>query len=147
MAQVSTSNVERSSDDGRSEFVVVANRLPVRHEDDGSWTLSPGGLVSAMLPVMRERTGAWVGWDGTADGTDDSFEFEGIQLRTVGLSQRDHDEYYSGACNETIWPLYHGSIEAAQFHPSAGRAVVGSRAPRRCRPRPARRRRRRRSAG
>ncbi len=116
MAQVSTSNVERSSDAGRSEFVVVANRLPVRHEDDGSWTLSPGGLVSAMLPVMRERTGAWVGWDGTADGTDDSFEFEGIQLRTVGLSQRDHDEYYSGACNETIWPLYHGSIEAAQFH-------------------------------
>ena len=51
MAQVSTSNVERSSDEGRSEFVVVANRLPVRHEDDGSWTLSPGGLVSAMLPV------------------------------------------------------------------------------------------------
>lgn len=116
MVEPPTSSVERSSAEGRSEFVVVANRLPVRLDDDGSWSLSPGGLVSAMLPVMRERTGAWVGWDGSASGTEDQFEFEGIRLHTVALSAREHDEYYSGACNETIWPLYHGSIEAAQFH-------------------------------
>ena len=48
-----TSNVERSSDAERSQFVVVANRLPVKLDEDGSWSLSPGGLVSAMLPVMR----------------------------------------------------------------------------------------------
>ena len=108
--------VESSSDGGRSEFVVVANRLPVRLADDGSWSLSPGGLVSAMLPVMRERTGAWVGWDGTTDGESARFQLEDIQLAVVGLSEAEHDEYYSGACNETIWPLYHGAIEAAQFH-------------------------------
>ncbi|MGK2928873.1 MAG: alpha,alpha-trehalose-phosphate synthase (UDP-forming) [Acidimicrobiales bacterium] len=111
-----TSMVERSDDGDRSQFVVVANRLPVRLDDDGSWSLSPGGLVSAMLPVMRQRTGAWVGWDGTVDGDSERFEFEDIQLAVVGLSAADHDEYYSGACNETIWPLYHGAIEAAQFH-------------------------------
>lgn len=116
MAEVPTSNVERSSAAGRSEFVVVANRLPVRLDEDGSWSLSPGGLVSAMLPVMRERTGAWVGWDGSAGGDDDRFDFEGIRLATVGLSSAERDDYYGGACNETIWPLYHGSIEAAQFH-------------------------------
>ncbi len=116
MSEVQTSNVERSSDAGRSEFVVVANRLPVKLAEDGSWSLSPGGLVSAMLPVMRERTGAWVGWDGSEDGADARFEFEGIRLATVGISQQEHADYYSGACNETIWPLYHGSIEAAQFH-------------------------------
>ena len=116
MTESHTSNVERTEDPGRSQFVVVANRLPVKLADDGSWSLSPGGLVSAMLPVMRERTGAWVGWDGSAGGNDDRFEFEGIRLSTVAISQQEHDDYYSGACNETIWPLYHGSIEAAQFH-------------------------------
>ncbi|MDZ7676132.1 MAG: trehalose-6-phosphate synthase [Acidimicrobiales bacterium] len=116
MENPQTSIVQPASDDARSEFVVVANRLPVKIADDGSWSLSPGGLVSAMLPVMRERTGAWVGWDGSAGGDHQRFEFEGIRLSTVGLSAQEHDEYYSGACNETIWPLYHGSLEAAQFH-------------------------------
>ena len=110
------SNPEPSTTEGDARFVVVANRLPVKLADDGSWSLSPGGLVSAMLPVMRERTGSWVGWDGTVDGDPCRFEFEGITLSVVSLSQEEHDEYYSGACNETIWPLYHGAIEAAQFH-------------------------------
>ncbi len=101
---------------GRADFVVVANRLPVKLDDDGSWTLSPGGLVSAMLPVMRERTGSWVGWDGSDVGESQRFEFEGITLSTLILSQQEIEEYYGGACNETIWPLYHDAIETTQFH-------------------------------
>jgi len=101
---------------GNADFVVVANRLPVRRADDGSWELSPGGLVSALLPVMRERSGSWVGWDGTAGGPADRFEFEGITCSTVGLSRQEQDDYYGGACNETIWPLYHDAIETTQFH-------------------------------
>ena len=101
---------------GAAEFVVVANRLPVRRSVDGSWVLSPGGLVSALLPVMRERTGSWVGWDGTVDGPSERWEFDGITLSSVGLSRRERDEYYGGACNETIWPLYHDAIETTQFH-------------------------------
>jgi trehalose-6-phosphate synthase len=46
-----------------SAVVVVANRLPVRHGDEG-WELSPGGLVTALRPVMANHTGTWVGWDG-----------------------------------------------------------------------------------
>ena len=116
-SQEARSVVERSGDSGRgSDFVVVANRLPVKIDELGRWTLSPGGLVSALLPVMRERTGVWVGWDGSAEGESASFEFEGIRLSTVGLSESERDDYYSGACNETIWPLYHGAIETAQFH-------------------------------
>ena len=34
--------------------VAVANRLPVRHGDDG-WELSPGGLVTALRPVMANH--------------------------------------------------------------------------------------------
>jgi hypothetical protein len=35
----------------------VANRLPVRHGDDG-WELSPGRLVTAPRPVMASHQGA-----------------------------------------------------------------------------------------
>lgn len=41
--------------------VVIANRLPVGRSDDG-WVTSPGGLVSATAPILREWTGSWVGW-------------------------------------------------------------------------------------
>lgn len=101
---------------GSAEFVVVANRLPVKLGMDGDWTLSPGGLVSAMLPVMRERAGCWVGWDGTAGGAPRRFGFEGITLSTVELTVAETEDYYGGACNETIWPLFHDAIETAQFH-------------------------------
>ena len=32
-------------------IVTIANRLPVRMGEDG-WELSPGGLVTALRPVM-----------------------------------------------------------------------------------------------
>ena len=56
---------------GGSSVVVVANRLPVdrvRHSDgtDG-WKRSPGGLVSALAPVMRKQDGSWIGWVGSPD--------------------------------------------------------------------------------
>ena len=50
------------------DLVVVANRLPVdlSLDEDGetSWTRSPGGLVTALAPVMAKAEGAWVGWGG-----------------------------------------------------------------------------------
>ena len=45
-----------------NEFVVVANRLPVDKIEDAdgnvSWTRSPGGLVSALEPLMRRDQSA-----------------------------------------------------------------------------------------
>ena len=54
-----------------NDFVVVANRLPVdlTTAADGSqeWTASPGGLVTALSPVLEAHQGCWVGWPGVAD--------------------------------------------------------------------------------
>ncbi len=64
-----------------ADFVVVANRLPVDHVADGegpdAWRRSPGGLVTALEPVMRRADGAWVGWPGVPDAEFEPFEFEG----------------------------------------------------------------------
>src|SRR5258708_30580907 len=52
---------------GQLPVVAVANRLPVQR-GNGGWQLSPGGLVTALRPVMTRRSGAWVGWDGGTKG-------------------------------------------------------------------------------
>ena len=82
----------------RSEFVVVANRLPVDRitGDDGeaTWRRSPGGLVTAIVPVMQSREGAWVGWQGSPDEDLEPFDAEGMTLMPVRLSAEDVELYY-----------------------------------------------------
>ena len=99
----------------RRRLVVVANRLPVRRVD-GRWETSPGGLVSALTPVLREGSGSWVGWTGMADDAPPPFEHDGISQRPVALSAAEVDNYYLGFCNGTIWPLYHDAIRTPDFH-------------------------------
>lgn len=101
-----------------ADFVVVANRLPVdRTEDDEQpWRRSPGGLVTALEPVVQSTGGAWVGWAGKPDLEVDPFEFDGLQLVPVTLSAADVAQYYEGFSNDTIWPLYHDVISAPTYH-------------------------------
>ena len=105
---------------GRSDFVVVANRLPVdRHEEpDGSttWQPSPGGLVAAMEPVLRRNGGAWVGWTGAEGEAPAPFDAADLHLVAVPLSTREIAEYYEGMSNATLWPLYHDVISAPRYH-------------------------------
>jgi trehalose 6-phosphate synthase len=101
-------------------FVVVSNRLPVDRvtEPDGTshWKHSPGGLVTALEPVMREKGGAWVGWAGQADVDLDPFDSEGIRIVPVTLSHAEIEEYYEGFSNDTLWPLYHDVIAPPTYH-------------------------------
>ena len=109
---------------GDSDFVVVANRLPVdleRQPDGGTtWKRSPGGLVTALEPLLRRRRGAWVGWPGITDDEvdvgDEPIEQDDLQLHPVGLSTEDVAEYYEGFSNATLWPLYHDVIVKPIYH-------------------------------
>ncbi len=98
-----------------ADLVVVANRLPVDRDETGGWRRSPGGLVTALEPVMRSTEGAWVGWAGKADLEIEPFEFEGTQLIPVTLSADEVADYYEGFSNDTIWPLYHDVISAPRY--------------------------------
>src|SRR5271167_74510 len=95
---------------GESDFVVVANRLPVDLERllDGSttWKRSPGGLVTALEPLLRRRRGAWVGWPGLVtdpgddvDVSDEPIVQEDLRLIPVRLSADDVAQYYEGFSN------------------------------------------------
>ena len=101
----------------RRGLVVVANRLPVRWDDDtGQWATSPGGLVSALSPVLKNRDGDWVGWPGTSDADVDPFVVGGIRQIPVPLSAEELDTFYEGFCNGTVWPLYHDAIRPVELH-------------------------------
>jgi len=101
-------------DIGRRPLIVAANRLPVRWTDDG-WETSPGGLVRALIPFLRESGGTWVGWNGTVGGHVDPFEVEGVSMHPIALDADDVSRYYEGFANNTLWPLYHDAIRDSTF--------------------------------
>ncbi len=105
---------------GEYDFVVVANRLPVDRvvADDGevTWRTSPGGLVTALEPVMRQADGAWVGWSGDAGEAPAPFDTDEMRLVPVPLSEEEVATYYEGFSNDTLWPLYHDVIAVPTYH-------------------------------
>jgi trehalose 6-phosphate synthase len=111
---------------GESDFVVVANRLPIDMErlPDGTttWKRSPGGLVTALEPLLRRRRGAWIGWPGDADDNPDAADNadpiveDDLRMYPVRLSSVDVAEYYEGFSNATLWPLYHDVIVKPIYH-------------------------------
>ncbi len=91
-------------------LVIVSNRVPPPPADDGPWPA--GGLVSALLPALLRRGNTmWFGWSGqTGDpfGPLHSASAQGIEFRTLDLSEDQVEQYYGGFCNRVLWPALHG---------------------------------------
>ncbi|MFG0329274.1 MAG: trehalose-6-phosphate synthase [Phycisphaerales bacterium] len=102
----------------RSDIVIVSNRLPVHEvKEDGEtrWETSPGGLVSALTPILRQRPSTWIGWTGAAGDAPDPFEHDGIRNRPVALSASEIKAFYEGFSNRTLWPLYHDCVRPPEY--------------------------------
>ena len=102
-----------------AQLVIVANRLPVDRVDlpDGSieWRRSPGGLVSALDPVMRANDGVWIGWAGGTQTDLEPFEEDGLSLVPVPLTAEEIEGFYEGMSNATLWPIYHDVVAKPEF--------------------------------
>lgn len=95
---------------GSASFLIAANRLPVERRGD-SWRVSPGGLVTALTPILAEHSGTWIGWAGTPGDAPEPFTTDsGISLHPVALDEDDYRGFYEGFSNATLWPLYHDLI-------------------------------------
>ena len=94
-------------------LTVVANRVPIRQTENG-WETSVGGLTTALLPVLEERGGTWVGMGEDPDlparqaYPEDDPEF---LVRRVPLSTEELDGYYYGMANRVLWPVSHYLIQ------------------------------------
>ncbi|MEO9322990.1 trehalose-6-phosphate synthase [Nocardioides sp. C4-1] len=104
----------------QKDLVIVANRLPVDRvtQPDGTpgWRRSPGGLVSAIEPVMRANDGIWLGWPGGDDQDLEPFEDDGMHLAPIGLEKDEIELFYEGFSNATLWPIYHDLVAKPEFH-------------------------------
>ncbi len=90
-------------------LVVASNRLPAAPSGDRKREV--GGLVSALLPALSENSGIWLGWSGAERDP-------GLRLRIEdgeGFTRAQFDyppswrqRFYSGFCNQSLWPLLHG---------------------------------------
>ena len=104
-----------ASGDSR-RLIVVSNRLPVtikRHEDGQyEFTMSSGGLVSALSGCKRSMDFQWFGWPGI-DVPEDEREHVSKRLRDefscfpVYISDEVADRHYNGFSNSILWPLFH----------------------------------------
>jgi trehalose 6-phosphate synthase/phosphatase len=103
---------------------IVSNRLPWTYSRDqhgtSGLTRSPGGLVSAMLPVYRSTQGWWVGHGGYPPELAEHCARE--HLVDVELSEADYDAYYNGAANSCLWPIFHYFATIARFDAGAWEA-------------------------
>jgi trehalose-6-phosphate synthase len=90
----------------------------VRSDGRGGWKTSPGGLVTAITPVLRQRGGSWVGWCG-AEGANASdptaFDFDGMSLVNIALTADEAEAYYRQSANEMVWPLFHDGVREPRF--------------------------------
>lgn len=102
------------------DLVIVANRLPVDRVTgkDGktTWRRSPGGLVSAIEPVMRAHDGVWMGWPGGTEQRLRPFKDDGLSLVPMSMTGEEVEEHYEGFSNGTLWPLYHDVVAKPEFH-------------------------------
>ena len=108
---------------GGDAVVIASNRLPFtlhRSTEGLERRPSPGGLVSALEPVLLRRGGTWVGWPGLELKTDEQYHpaLEGdekYRVRPVELDSSDIKRYYHGFSNATLWPLFHSMPQYARF--------------------------------
>ena len=102
----------------RGRLVVVSNRVPqllkARTKEEER-KLPVGGLVSVLRAAMEGEGGFWFGWSGKvrrhrsdASGRELKVTSLGaVDIGTVDLHEDDHQLYYTGFCNRTLWPLLH----------------------------------------
>jgi trehalose 6-phosphate synthase len=104
----------------QSPLVVVANRLPIDDSvaPDGAceWRRSPGGLVTALHPLLRHTPATWIGWAGGTGPAPELPDVDGVRMHTVPLSGDDLRDHYEGFANSTLWPLYHDAVEQPEYH-------------------------------
>lgn len=108
-------------------LLVVSNRLPVtikKTESGWQYTMSSGGLVSALSGLKKETEFTWFGWPGMELSPAEQAVVK-KQLRDrhscVPVFLDDHlaDMHYNGFSNSILWPLFHyhpGEINFNEDH-------------------------------
>ena len=98
-----------------SRLVVVSNRIAAPETGRSA----AGGLAIGLRDALQRMGGMWFGWSGKVVDNPSSqpavTDVGPITYATLDLSAAEHDEYYNGYANRTLWPLFHYRIDIAAF--------------------------------
>nr|CCA16456.1 alpha putative [Albugo laibachii Nc14] len=132
MIQVQT---EKSQDemvpslkDSRRRLIMVSNRLPIsftRDEVTGEWTftMSSGGLVTALNGIRDEVPFIWIGWLGEEVAQEDQEQVREklaneFNCVPVFLPKELAARYYNDFSNDILWPIFH-YVPLPMFRPGS----------------------------
>lgn len=99
-------------------LVIASNRTATPGE------ARAGGLAVALADALVERGGGlWFGWSGEVTERAP----RGLRLVSDGkidfalsdLSEAEHEQYYLGYANRTLWPVFHYRVDLAVFDEDA----------------------------
>ena len=87
-------------------LIVVSNRVALPKE------IRAGGLASALSAALAERGGLWFGWSGRIAESAGvrplhSLRSGSLEYALIDLTRAEHEHYYLGFANRTLWPLLH----------------------------------------
>lgn len=96
-----------------SRLIVVSNRVA-----DVTKAVQSGGLAVALTDALKEHRGVWFGWDGSVVPDDTPIginvsQTDQVRTVTMPLTQTDYDQYYTGCCNNILWPAFHYRLDLA----------------------------------
>lgn len=98
-----------------SRLIIVSNRVAPISEGGPA----AGGLAVGVYDALKETGGMWFGWSGdVVPEPPDAITLEErgrVTFATIGLAQRDYDQYYRGFSNATLWPAFHYRPDLIQF--------------------------------
>ena len=96
-----------------SRLVVVSNRVALPGENRA------GGLAVGLEAALGTRGGLWFGWSGKVVREDSGRLHEQVdgEVRyvTMDLNRADHEAYYNGFANRTLWPLLHSRLDLVDY--------------------------------
>ena len=100
---------ETSMDGGR--LIVVSNRVML------PGATQAGGLAQAMLTLLQQRGGSWLGWSGHVSdaAAPQARQIGRIRYLTWDLARAEYDDFYAEYANRTLWPLLHGRTDLMTF--------------------------------
>lgn len=81
-----------------------------------------GGLAIALRETLQRQGGLWFGWSGRQSASPEEspeIHTSGKAIyATIDLSPEDHEAFYLGYANSTLWPLFHYRLGLIDFRRS-----------------------------
>ncbi|EYD71363.1 alpha,alpha-trehalose-phosphate synthase (UDP-forming) [Limimaricola hongkongensis] len=101
-------------------LIVVSNRIPTE-------AAPSGGLVVALHDALKERGGVWIGNSGKRVAPEEAAKgltriaADPYERYSFDLTEEEHDGFYLGYANATLWPLFHHRTDLLEVDPDQAR--------------------------